>query len=233
MTPRHSRRLRALVRHTAQPAGSPRLLAHGVRPAPDSAGSGPEPPPPHPRRHPLSEAQKLAWARDGFLAFAVDDLPAEQLREAYDHACRVQPDPDRPGALRRRGNFELDGPLSPLLDRMLSSPRTRGALASLLGEDFVANGAWSGGPGYTGDTFDQQWHKVCVRVSPCPCVRVKLFVVCKDDTHVPVRDHHTRYLNLFFMPGAVDDTMGPTELLAVRRRHAHPCIPWARALPCP
>ena len=212
MTPRHSRRLRALVRHTAQPAGSPRLLAHGVRPAPDSAGSGPEPPPPHPR-HPLSEAQKLAWARDGFLAFAVDDLPAEQLREAYDHACRVQPDPDRPGALRRRGNFEVDGPLGPLLDRMLSSPRTRGALASLLGDDFVASGAWGGGPGYTGDTFDQQWHK--------------------DDTHVPVRDHHTRYLNLFFMPGAVDDTMGPTELLAVRRRHAHPCIPWARALPCP
>ena len=56
---------------------------------------------------------------------------------------------------------------------------------------------------------------------------MKLLVVCKDDTHVPVRDHHTRYLNLFFMPGAVDDTMGPTELLAVRCPLGRSPLPWA------
>lgn len=189
MAPRRSRRrLRALLHHTMADV----QLSADYRAT--VSGRAPEPLPPPAK--PLTEAQQLAWARDGFLAFVVDDLPAEQLREAYDHACQPHSSPDRPGTVSRSGNFTVDSPLGPLLDRMMSSPRTRGALASLLGDDFVTDGAWSGGPGYGGDTHDQQFHK--------------------DDTHVPVRDHCTRFLNLFFMPGSVDETMGPTELLAVR-----------------
>eukprot|EP01047_Picozoa_sp_COSAG01_P090878 COSAG01_NODE_22619_length_848_cov_0.966622_1_plen_225_part_01 len=194
-----ARRLNSVATHVGAVSGKAGVGA-SVR-----AGSAATLAPELPTTHPLSAKQQLAWARDGFLAFVVDDLPAEQLREAYDHVCHAHTDPGRPGTLSRSGNFELDGPLRPLLDRMLSSPHTRGALASLLGDDFVASGAWVGGPGYTGDTHDQQFHK--------------------DDTHIPVRDHCTRYINLFFMPGAVDDTMGPTELLAVRHSHSHPYVP--------
>ena len=144
---------------------------------------------------PLTTEQLRAFAADGFVALPLADLDPALASAAYVHAAAAHaaaggvrhPDPGR------AGDFAEDGPLRTPLDAVLSSAVTRGALASLLGPDFACAGAWAGGPGYGGSTSDQAFHK--------------------DDTHVPVRDHRVRSVSLFFLPGEVEERMGPTQFV--------------------
>eukprot|EP01052_Picozoa_sp_SAG31_P009735 SAG31_NODE_518_length_14674_cov_39.604803_11_plen_765_part_00 len=198
---RQNHRTRAMPSSMAR-----RVLEHLARATP---AVEPKPPvPPAVRRlastapaaaRPLSDVQIRSFVASGFLALQLDDVDPELMRHAYElgSAAHLATSGDAGIMPGREGAFDADGPLQPAMDAALSSAVTRGALASLLGADYIGAGPWGGGAGYGGNNYDQAFHK--------------------DDTHIPVRDHRVRALSVFFCPGAVTSRMGPTEFL--KRSH--------------
>lgn len=133
----------------------------------------------------LSEDQVKQWIAQGYLVLELDDLPAELHEQLYARAVE----------LRRGfgGNMrqEFGAELAEDFDAILGSPKTRGALTSLLGPDFAGN-SWNGGV-LAADNKDQGMHK--------------------DNTSEPCRDHWTRNINLFYYPGPTHNADGPSCFL--------------------
>jgi hypothetical protein len=194
-----SRRLRGLVSHVARRGncGGQRqrqVMWSGVTCPPAAATDTTLQPPLL-----LGAGAIEAFLANGFLAFRVDDLPRGFHEDFYRKACELKADHDRRGFDASSSRQKLGLPdrrqfgteLAAKSDMILSSARTRGALASLLGSDF-AGGAWDGGVLSANDR-DQGWHK--------------------DNTYEPTRDWSPRQISLFFYPGPCTNNDGPTCFL--------------------
>jgi|EP01047_Picozoa_sp_COSAG01_P053691 hypothetical protein len=91
-----------------------------------------------------------------------------------------------------RSGKPIQGPeLAADTDAIIRSAATRGVLSGLLGPDFVGS-AWNGGVLASSDR-DQSFHK--------------------DNTHRATREHAPRHVSLFYYPGPVSESDGPTAFI--------------------
>ena len=165
--------------------------------------------PPHPPPDPTLSADSLGvrlrreqlrqFARDGFIALQIDELPASLHQGIYDTARAIKEEAEKATALQvqeaaaagdaagsrvwlktqKKGKVEAPPPpeedwsgLGPAFQALVDSPTIRGAAASLCGADCaIAPAAAAPQPLSIVDrSQDQQWHKVPPPLSPLPPV---------------------------------------------------------------
>ncbi len=146
---------------------------------------------------PLSEEQLLAFLRDGFLQLTPESLTDEHHRFFYQRAADLY----EIGDAVESPTVHLDvlgdnlRPQVPEVDLLLNDPVIDGAVASILGSDYLVHP-----------------HSFCHRSGP----RDQVF---HQDGNLPwnerahQRSHRPEWAILFYYPEAVDETNGPTEII--------------------
>ena len=149
-----------------------------------------------PAEKPLTDAQLQRYLRDGFVVLQPDDLNADDHAALFDAACQVH---DEARAVGGQVHLQVIGDnlraRIPPLQRLLNSPAVRGALASVLGEDYLLH------PHHfvhEATTNDQSFHQ-------------DGNLPWNDRAHY--RTHRPNWAMLFYYPQAVTLASGPTEVL--------------------
>ena len=101
-------------------------------------------------------------------------------------------------------------PAVPEMRHVLNSPEVRGALISVLGEDYI-----------------EHPHRYCHRVAPTierpRGIRAKLAKNCHQDSYTPIghsRQHLTRYARIMYYPQDTPVELGPTHVIPGTQYHS-------------
>ena len=154
-------------------------------------------PRPAPAPIPLGNEQLQRYLHDGFVALQPPDMDAECHAALFEAACQVH---NEARAVGGHVHLQVIGDnlraRIPILERLLDSPTVRGALASVLGEDYLLH------PHHfvhEATTNDQSFHQ-------------DGNLPWNDRAHY--RTHRPNWAMLFYYPQAVTLASGPTEVLA-------------------
>ena len=149
-----------------------------------------------PAEQPLTDDQLQRFLRDGFVVLRPDDLSADDHATLFKAACQVH---DEARAVGGQVHLQVIGDnlraRIPPLQQLLDSPTVRGALASVLGEDYLLH------PHHfvhEATTNDQSFHQ-------------DGNLPWNDRAHY--RTHRPNWAMLFYYPQAVTLASGPTEVL--------------------
>lgn len=145
----------------------------------------------------LDDDQMTRYLRDGFVVLSPDELGADFHAAMFDAACQVHDEARAVGGDSVHLQIIGDNLRAriPLLERFLASRTVQGALASVLGEDFVLH------PHHfvhEATTRDQSFHQ-------------DGNLPWNDRAHY--RTHRPNWAMLFYYPQEVTEDSGPTEVL--------------------
>jgi hypothetical protein len=176
----------ARLRHVATATTAAGSSTSSAATAGDTLPGAAAPPP-----RPLTDDQLRSFIEDGFVALPVAELPpawhASFAGELFQHSFQGTTE-TQPGS----GLLQAEQ-----LTTLLSTATVRGALQSVLGEDYVQypNRALQsyGTPEQEVRTRDDKWHK--------------------DQCYVPIRHHRTRWAIIFYFPATVTRDMGGTGVM--------------------
>ena len=145
----------------------------------------------------LDDEQIARFLYDGFVVLEPDELGADFNALMFDPACEVHDDAGRIGG--DSGRLQVIGDnlraRIPELQQLLSTPTVRGALTSVLGEDYLLH------PHHfvhEASAHDQSFHQ-------------DGNLPWNDRAHY--RTHRPNWAMLFYYPQRVTDDNGPTEVL--------------------
>ena len=145
----------------------------------------------------LDDMQMVQFLRDGFVVLDPDGLGDEFHATMYDAACQVHDEARAIGGDSNHLQIIGDNLRAriPDLDRLLVDPTVHGALASVLGEDYILH------PHHfvhESSAYDQGFHQ-------------DGNLPWNDRAHY--RTHRPNWAMLFYYPQRVTDDNGPTEVL--------------------
>jgi hypothetical protein len=136
----------------------------------------------------LGDRDVATFLAKGYLALPVDDLPEETQPALFEEAVRNTPENGGRGG-GWLGNNCL--PMLPKLRDVFTSSVVRGALRSLLGEDYVINNHRH--MHHSSVNSEQSMHK--------------------DEQRWPAEHHRLRSVIIFYVPGGCTLEMGPTAIV--------------------
>ena len=168
---------------------------------------------------PLSAEAEAAFTRDGFCALQLTELPPE-FHESFGEQMRELSENPPPA---EQGWLSLEGQLL----QVLRTPTFKGALQSILGNDFQMAAPWANRADQggmiglhitAGGGHDQQYHKVSrpyAHCAPCSAISLRLTNTSAQDgtdhgnTQSTVRDLRQRQCIMMYYPLGASLEMGP------------------------